>query len=106
MSSYEIYLAIAIMALVNFLTRVLPFIFFSKKELPEFLLFIGKYFPAVIMTILIIYSIKDVNFSAYPFGLKELGAILFTALLHITLKNYLISIFVGTIFYMGLIQFM
>lgn len=106
MSSYEIYLAIAIMALVNFLTRVLPFIFFSKKELPEFLLFIGKYFPAVIMTILIIYSIKDVSFQNYPFGLKELGAILFTALLHITLKNYLISIFVGTIFYMGLVQFM
>ena len=105
MSEYEIYLAIAIMTLVNLLTRVFPFLFFRKNELPSYILFIEKYFPPIIMTILIVYTLKEVNFTLAPYGLKELVAILFTAVLHLTLKNYLVSIFAGTIFYMGLVQY-
>lgn len=106
MSSSEIYIAIAIMAGVNFLTRVIPFAFFSKNELPRPIVFIEKFFPPVIMTILIVYTLKDVDFSIMPYGLKELGGIIFTAVLHLTLKNYLISIFAGTIFYMVLVQYL
>jgi branched-subunit amino acid transport protein AzlD len=105
MSSYEIYIAIAIMAFVNFFTRVFPFLFFRKKESPSYILFIERFFPPVIMTILIVYSIKDVDFTVLPYGLKEVGSILFTGILHITLKNYLVSIFSGTIFYMFLVQY-
>ena len=106
MSNYEIYIAIAIMALVNLLTRVFPFLFFGKKDLPSYVLFIEKYFPPIIMTILIVYTLKDVDFSHMPYGFKEVGGIIFTAILHITVKNYLVSIFVGTIFYMGLVQYL
>jgi branched-subunit amino acid transport protein AzlD len=106
MSNYEIYIAIAIMTVVNYFTRVLPFLFFKKNELPSYVVFIEKFFPAVIMTILIVYSVKDIDFTLAPHGLKEVGAILFTAILHLTLKNYLISIFAGTIFYMGLVQYL
>lgn len=105
MSGVEIYLAIAVMALVNFFTRVFPFLFFRKNELPSYIVFIEKFFPAVIMTILIVYSVKDVDFSLAPYGLKEIAGIVFTAVLHLSLKNYLISIFSGTIFYMGLVQY-
>ena len=105
MSSYEIYIAIVIMAVVNYFTRVFPFLFFRKNDLPPYVVFIERFFPAVIMTILIVYSVKDVDFSLAPYGLKEAGGIAFTALLHITLKNYLISIFAGTIFYMALVQY-
>jgi branched-subunit amino acid transport protein AzlD len=105
MSSYEIYIAIFIMTVVNFFTRVFPFLFFRKNDLPAFVLFIEKYFPSVIMTILIVYTLKDVDFSSVPYGLKELGGIVFTGILHLLLKNYLISIFAGTIFYMGLVQY-
>ena len=55
MSDYEIYIAIAIMAIVNFLTRVLPFLFFRKNELPSYITFIERFFPSVIMTILIVF---------------------------------------------------
>lgn len=106
MSGIEIYIAIAIMAVVNFFTRVFPFLFFRKNELPSYVVFIEKFFPAVIMTILIVYSVKDVNFSLVPYGLKEIGGITFTAILHIVFKNYLVSIFSGTIFYMALVQYL
>lgn len=94
------------MAVVNYFTRVFPFLFFRKNELPSYIVFIERFFPAVIMTILIVYSIRDIDFTLVPYGVKELGAILFTAVLHILLKNYLISIFIGTIFYMGLVQYL
>lgn len=106
MSSMELYIAIAIMALVNFLTRVFPFVFFAKKDLPKSMEFIEKFFPATIMTILVFYTLKDINFSNYPHGMKEIGAVVFTAVLHLSLKNYLVSIFLGTIFYMVLVQYL
>ncbi len=105
MSSMELYLAIAVMAVVNFLTRLVPFLFFRKNELPWYISFVEKYFPAVIMTILIFYSIKDISFAVAPYGIKEIGGIVFTAGLHLWLKNYLVSIFSGTIFYMVLVQY-
>lgn len=106
MSGIEIYIAIAIMAVVNFFTRVFPFLFFRKNELPSYVVFIERFFPAVIMTILIVYSVKDVDFSLAPYGFKEIGGIVFTAILHLTFKNYLVSIFSGTIFYMALVQYL
>ncbi len=106
MSNYEIYIAIAIMTFVNYFTRVFPFLFFRKNDLPPYIIFVEKFFPAVIMTILIVYSVKDIDFSLAPYGLKEIGGIVFTAVLHLTLKNYLISIFSGTIFYMALVQYL
>ena len=106
MSNYEIYRAIAIMTVVNYFTRVFPFLFFRKNDLPSYILFIEKYFPSVIMTILIFYTLKEINFSLVPYGMKELGSIVFTALLHLIFKNYLVSIFIGTLFYMGLVQYL
>ena len=104
MNNYEIFIAIAIMSIITYFMKALPFLFFRNKELPSYLLFIGKYFPAVIMTILIIYTLKDVDFSLMPYGLKEISSIAFTAILHLMFKNYLVSIFFGTVFYMGLVQ--
>jgi branched-subunit amino acid transport protein AzlD len=106
MSNYEIYIAIAIMTIVNYFTRFFPFLFFRKNDLPAYILFIEKYFPSVIMTILIFYTLKDINFSIQPYGLKEISGIIFTGVLHIVFKNYLVSIFSGTIFYMGLVQYL
>ena len=106
MTSLELYIAIAIMALVNLFTRLFPFIFFAKRGLPKSLEFIEKFFPATIMTILVFYTLKDIDFSLYPHGIKEITSIIFTAVLHLTLKNYLVSIFVGTIFYMALVQYL
>ena len=68
MPDTQIYLAIAVIAGVNFFTRVFPFVFFRKKELPRIIVYIERYFSPVIMTILIIYSLKDINFAQMPYG--------------------------------------
>lgn len=64
-----------------------------------------RFFPPTIMTILIFYTLKDIDFTLYPYGIKEMAGIIFTIVLHLSVKNYLISIFFGTIFYMGLVQY-
>ena len=105
MTNNEIYLAIIVMSLTNYLTKLFPFIFFIKKDPPNIIVFIETYFPPVIMTILIFYSVKDINFTVYPYGIKELIAIIFTATIHIWKNNYLVSIFGGTMLYMFLVQY-
>jgi len=104
MTNNEIYLAIVVMSFTNYLTRLFPFIFFIKKDPPKIVVYIETYFPPVIMTILIFYSIKDIQFISYPYGLKEIIAILFTTSIHLWKNNYLVSIVGGTIFYMLLVQ--
>lgn len=105
MSTNELYMAIGVMSLANLLTRVFPFLFFTKKEPPSYIVFIEKNFPPIIMTILIFYTLTSVDFTSAPYGTKELVSIALTAFLQIKFNNYLVSIFVGTLFYMGLVQF-
>ena len=71
-------IATLIAALVIFTTRLFPFALFSKREPPPLLRFIEKYIPPMIMAILLIYCLKDVNFTIRPFGLPQLIALLIT----------------------------
>jgi branched-subunit amino acid transport protein AzlD len=105
MESSEIYIAIAIMALANLITRALPFLFFTKKEPPHYIIFIEQNFPPIIMIILIFYTLTSIDLVNQLYGLKEIVAIGITAYLHLRFNNYLISIVLGTLFYMGLVQF-
>jgi len=106
MSDSELLLAILVMSIANFITRVFPFLFFKKNESPKVISFVANSFPPIIMTILIFYTLGKIDFTLAPYGVKELLSIGITALLHIRFGNYLVSIFMGTIFYMILVQFL
>ena len=106
MSNNEIYFAIGVMAIANLLTRALPFLFFNSKQPPLWIMFIEINFPPIIMTILIFYTLAGIDFANELYGLKEFLGILFTAFLHIRFNNYLVSIFLGTLIYMGMVQFL
>ena len=105
LTTYSI-IAIAVAALCTFATRLVPFALFGgKKEVPATITYLGKVLPPAIITTLIIYCIRSVDFTASPHGAAEIIAIVVTALLHIWKKNTLISIGGGTILYMFLVQF-
>ena len=105
MSESELLLSIAVISIANFITRVFPFLFFSKKEPPAIIIFVEKNFPPIIMTILIFYTLGKIDFTIAPYGIKEILSMVITAILHIRFNNYLISIFIGTISYMIMVQF-
>lgn len=99
----RIALIIICSAAVTFLTRLLPFLFFSgDKKVPGLILFIEKYLPGMIMVILVIYCFKDITVTDIPGSSVFVFSALVVALLHLLQKNALISIFGGTIFYMVL----
>ena len=93
-------IATLIAALVIFTTRLFPFALFSKREPPPLLRFIEKYIPPMIMAILLIYCLKDVNFTIRPFGLPQLIALLITVVSYLWKGNSMVSIFGGTIVFM------
>ena len=89
------------------ITRHLPFLVFSgKSDTPAFVKYLGKALPAAVFAMLVIYCIKDVDFSEGMHGAPELIAIAATSGLHIWRRNMLLSIAVGTICYMILIHIM
>lgn len=86
-------------------TRFLPFLIFPEgKEPPEFIQYLGKVLPYVVIGLLVIYCLKDVPGSG-TYGIPEFLAIAFIVLLHRWKKSILLSIGGGTVFYMLLVQF-
>ncbi len=96
--------AIAVMAAVTLLLRVLPFLIFREGKAPAYIEFLGKYLPYSIMGMLVIYCIKDISFVKPPFGLPELACVVLVAVLHIWKRNTLLSIVTGTASYMLLLR--
>lgn len=96
---------IAVMTLVTMATRFLPFLIFGEKhKTPKSILYLGKVLPCAIMGMLVVYCLKDVAPLSFPYGLPELLGIAAVAGLHIWKRNSLLSIGVGTVFYMVLVQ--
>lgn len=98
-------IAIAIMAGVTFLLRVLPFLIFRDGNAPAYIEFLGKFLPYAIIGMLVVYCLKSVSFVSAPFGIPELIAVVLVAALHIWKRNTLLSIISGTVCYMLLIHF-
>ena len=96
---------IVVATLVTMATRFLPFLIFrGGKKTPDIIVYLGKVLPYAIMGMLVVYCMKDVSFLSAPYGIPELLGCLVVALLHIWKRNSLLSIGVGTVFYMVLVQ--
>lgn len=95
---------IAVMAIITFALRLLPFLVFGKRETPKFIVYLGKVLPYAMMGMLVVFCFKGVKVTQFPYGLPELIAGAITVGLHIWKRNTLISILCGTVSYMLLVQ--
>lgn len=99
-------LLIAVMALVTAGLRFLPFLVFGEnRKTPPLVAYLGQVLPFAIMGMLVVYCLKDVSFTAAPFGIPEIVGCAVVTLLHIWKRNTLLSIGAGTLCYMLLVQF-
>ena len=99
-------LMIAVMALVTAALRFLPFLIFGEnRKTPPMISYLGRVLPYAIMGMLVVYCLKDVSLSAFPFGIPEMIGCAVVTLLHIWKRNTLLSIGAGTVCYMLLVQF-
>ncbi|WP_342527170.1 branched-chain amino acid transporter permease [Chryseomicrobium sp. FSL W7-1435] len=98
-------ITIAVVVLGTMLTRFLPFwVFPADKPTPGYVLFLGRLLPPAVLGLLVIYSVKDVEWTRGLYGVPELLGIVLIICLHIWKRNMLLSIAGGTIFYMVLVQ--
>ena len=97
--------AIAVMAVVTFLTRFLPFLLFDRGESPpKLVLYLGRVLPPAIIAMLIVYCLRGVSFSTPGGWIPQLLCAAVVVVLHLWKHNNLLSIFGGTVLYMVLVQ--
>ncbi|BCJ94581.1 hypothetical protein acsn021_21500 [Anaerocolumna cellulosilytica] len=102
----ENFLFFGIISITTILIRFLPFLLFPEnKKTPKYIEYLGRVLPFTIIGMLVVYCLKDVSVISYPFGLPEALAILVIIILHVWKSNTLLSIGVGTVLYMILLQF-
>lgn len=98
-------LIIVLVAITTFATRVIPFLIFPKgKEIPKTVQYLGKVLTPAVIGMLVIYCLKNVTILHSPYGIPELISVAVVAVLHIWKRNNLLSIGIGTVLYMVLIQ--
>ena len=98
-------LLVAVVAMVTIGLRFLPFLIFGEnRKTPPAIAYLGQVLPFAIMGMLVVYCLKDVRLTAAPFGIPEAIGCAVGALLHVWKRNTLLSIGVGTVCYMLLVQ--
>ena len=87
------------------LTRFLPFLLFpDNRPVPKIVSYLGRTLPAAMMGLLVVYCLRNVSVTTAPYGLPELISIAVLAAFHLWKRNVLLSIGVGTVLYMVLVQ--
>lgn len=98
-------LIVAVAAVVTIALRFLPFLIFRENQkTPPFITHLGQVLPYAIMGMLVVYCLKGISFLSAPFGIPEIAGCLVVTVLHIWKRNTLLSIGLGTLCYMFLIQ--
>ena len=78
--------------------------FGGRKEVPKTVRDLGAVLPSSIMAVLVVYCLRNVDFAAISHFLPSLIACALVVALHLWKKNILLSIGLGTVCYMVLVQ--
>lgn len=100
------FLMVILVSACTIMTRVIPFVLFGgKREVPKVVTYLGSILPPAIMAVLIVYCLKNVDVFSANHGLAEFISVAVVAALHLWKRNTLLSIALGTVCYMVLVQF-
>lgn len=105
MTNKELFITALIIVFATAILRFLPFIIIRKSVAERrYIKYLGNIMPYAMIALLVIYCIKDINIIKFPYGLPEIISIIVVAVFQIIKRNVLISIGLGTVVYMFLVQ--
>lgn len=106
MTTIQMLITVGVAVLATVLTRFLAFwVFPAGKETPKYVQYLGKVLPGAIFGMLVVYCLRNVQWTQGNHGLPEVIAIAVITALHLWKKQTLLSIATGTLCYMLLVQF-
>ncbi|MHC1734300.1 MAG: branched-chain amino acid transporter permease [Erysipelotrichaceae bacterium] len=95
---------LATVGILTFALRALPFVLFSKRAMPLWLIKLSKRIPVMILGLLVVYSLKDTRLGSPTYALPEIAALSVLAFVQWKGKNPLVSILLSTGLYVLLLQ--
>lgn len=105
MTTTQLLLTVAAIAMGTMLTRFLPFLLFpAGRETPRYVQYLGKVLAPAVFGFLVVYCLKNVTLLSGSHGLPELIAIALVVGIHLWKRQLLLSIAAGTVAYMLLVQ--
>lgn len=110
MSTFEQILTIAIAAVTNFLTRWLPFAIFTnnksgRQNVAPFVKGLGDFLPPAIMMMLVVYCYRNLDWGNLNSSIPEILAGIITVVIHVWRRSMFLSLIVGTLSYILLLNF-
>ena len=105
MTDIHAMLIILVIGLATLLTRILPVLIFGRGEkVPGYIVYLGKVVPYTAMGLLIVYCLRDVSFLEGSHGLPGIIALVVVSISYIWKRNAILSVVIGTVLYMFLLQ--
>ncbi len=105
MNTLHSVLILVVVAAITILLRFLPFLLFGKGT-PDPITYLGGVLPYAIMAMLVVYCLKNTTILSSPHGIPEAVSVALVVLIHKWKHSTLLSILVGTVTYMLLVQFL
>ncbi|MBX7490119.1 branched-chain amino acid transporter permease [Helicobacter turcicus] len=99
LSHWYIFGAVLAAAVGTALTRFLPFFMLRNSKDMPLLRYLQLTMPLLIMTLLVFFTLKDVDWNAH-YGLYEIGGIACVVVCFLWSRNAILSMFAGMIVYM------
>lgn len=104
MTTNQVIISIVLISLVTMAIRFLPFIVFKGKDTPYLINKLGHSLPYAAIGMLVVYCLKDISFSGINEYLPTVIAIVIVGGSYVYKRNTLISIVLGTLSYMAMVQ--
>jgi branched-subunit amino acid transport protein AzlD len=99
-----VFKVIIVTAAVTVLLRTIPFIAVKTLSSNKYLKFIGKKMPIGVMTLLVTYTLIDIDFSVPPYGLPQLVSLIIALILYWKFNNALLSIGIALILHLLIVN--
>lgn len=105
MTDKEMLITILVVVAATVFTRFIPYILFPQgRKTPPFVTYLGKYLAPAVFGLLIVYCLRNVNFTGGSFGIPEILSIAVVIVTYVWKRQMLLSMAGGTALYMLLVQ--
>ncbi len=105
MTQTQLWITFAIIAGLTMLTRFITFIIFpAGSQPPKAIIYLGSVLPTAAMGLIIVFALRNTPVLTYPYAIPEVIASLSIVIIHYWKRNTILSILVGTVIYMFIVQ--